>query len=33
MCKIELRGKNMEVTVEFGDNIPETISSDVYKIK
>jgi len=33
MCKIELKNKNMEVNVEFANNVPQTITSDIYKIK
>ena len=33
MCKIEIKGKNMEVTLEIASDVPDTITSDIYKIK
>jgi len=33
MCKIEIKGKNMEVTLEIAPEVPDTITSDIYKIK
>jgi len=33
MCKIEIKGKNMEVTLEIAPDVPDTITSDIYKIK